>query len=98
MEKGTIFGFVAPMLAIIVVSKSYKHMAIIYYGRYLMHSSRFNLHIVQLNTFFLVMALLTLASARKRQIKRKKDDTFKARQELGRLAHNLAAISPPYFQ
>lgn len=41
---------------------------------------------MQINTVFLVLALHTLANARKRQIERKNDSAFKARQELGRLA------------
>ena len=48
---------------------------------------------VQLNAFFLVMALITLASARKRQFKRKKGGTFKARQELGRLVAKTSVLN-----
>ena len=73
VEKGTIFGFVAPMLAIILVSKI-NCVAI-------MDSTES----VQINALFMVLALQTLASVRKRQFEKKKDSKFKARQELGRL-------------
>ena len=51
-EKGTIFAFVAPMLAIIIVSRNSKHVKFPVLIDFVCH--------LQINTVFLVFALVAL--------------------------------------
>ena len=77
VEKSTIFGFVAPMLAIILVCIQFTEL---FYSR-----SESVCTYMQVNVFFMVLALHTLLKAKRHPIERRNDSTLKGSTELGRL-------------
>ena len=84
VDKGTIFGFVAPMLAIILVRKCTIQFKVKKISAPIDFT---NMHTyTQINAVFMILALRTLWRVKRDQNKMQNESKFQASQNLGRLA------------